>query len=265
MRQYLQLLDEVLRQGEERDTRSMPTRALFGRSMRFDLRAGFPLLTTKKLHWKSIVHELLWIISGSTNIRPLTDNGVNIWNEWADDQGELGPVYGKQWRAWQSPDGTSVDQLAGLIEGLRSDPFSRRHILSAWNPADLAAMALPPCHLLVQCWVDADGMGLRTQLYQRSADLFLGVPFNIASYSLLTLMLAQLCGMEAREFVWRGGDIHLYQNQWEVAEQQIERTPGALPRVTLNSQIDSIDAFRYQDIHLHDYHPQPHLKAEVIV
>ena len=265
MRQYLDLLAEVLHHGEERPTRAVPTRALFGRTMRFGLTAGMPLLTTKKLHWKSIVHELLWLISGSTNIGPLNANGVSIWDEWADADGELGPVYGKQWRAWQCPDGTSVDQLQLLIDGLQRDPFSRRHILSAWNPADVPAMALPPCHVLVQCKVDADGKGLRMQMYQRSADLFLGVPFNIASYALLSMMLAQVCGLEAREFIWHGGDIHLYQNQFDAAAEQLTRTPGELPQVELNPDIHIIDDFRLTDITLHNYHPQSHIQAEVVV
>ena len=265
MRQYLQLLDEVLAAGQVRDTREMQTKAVFARTMRFDLEQGFPLLTTKKVHWKSIVHELLWMISGSTNIGPLVANGVRIWNEWADAEGELGPVYGKQWRHWETPSGDSIDQLAGLIAQLQSNPFSRRHILSAWNPADLDAMALPPCHVLFQCWVDADGKGLRTQLYQRSADLFLGVPFNIASYALLTHMLAHLCSLQAREFVWYGGDIHLYCNQWSAAKEQLQRTPGSLPQVTLNSRIDCIDDFTYDDIQLLDYHAQPKLVVPVVV
>jgi thymidylate synthase len=231
--------------------------------MRFDLQAGSPLLTTKKLHTRSIIHELLWFLQGDTNIRYLRENGVSIWDDWADAQGELGPVYGKQWRRWETADGRTVDQITQLIDGLKHSPDSRRHLVSAWNPGEVQDMALPPCHALFQFYV-ADGT-LSCQLYQRSADIFLGVPFNIASYALLTLMVAQVCGLRPGEFIWTGGDCHLYLNHLEQARLQLTRAPRPLPRMTLNPAISDIFAFRYTDFTLSDYDPHPHIKADVAV
>jgi thymidylate synthase len=231
--------------------------------MRFDLEAGFPMLTTKKLHLKSIVHELLWFLSGSTNIRYLKQNGVGIWDEWADENGELGPVYGKQWRSWAAPDGRSIDQIAKLIEGLTTNPYSRRHIVSAWNPAEVDDMALPPCHCLFQFHV-AEGR-LSCQLYQRSADIFLGVPFNIASYALLTMMVAQVTGYRPGEFIHTLGDAHLYLNHLDQARRQLEREPRDLPRMRINPDVRSIFDFVYDDFRLEAYDPHPHIKAEVAV
>jgi thymidylate synthase len=231
--------------------------------MRFDLREGFPALTTKKLHLRSIIHELLWFLAGDTNIRYLRDNRVTIWDEWADGDGDLGPIYGFQWRSWPTPDGGSIDQVAKLIEGLHSNPDSRRHIVSAWNVADLDRMALPPCHCLFQFWV-ADG-GLSCQLYQRSADVFLGVPFNIASYALLTTMVAQVCGLEAREFIHSFGDVHLYLNHIEQAKTQLAREPRALPVMHLNRDVKSIFDFRFEDFQLEGYDPHPPIKAPIAV
>jgi thymidylate synthase len=231
--------------------------------MRFDLSEGFPLLTTKKLHTKSIIHELLWFLQGSTNIGYLTDNGVSIWNEWADENGNLGPVYGYQWRSWPNPDGTSTDQIAKLIEGLKKNPDSRRHIVSAWNPSFIDQMALPPCHCLFQFYV-ADGK-LSCQLYQRSCDTFLGVPFNIASYALLTLMIAQVCDLQPGEFVWTGGDVHLYSNHIEQAKLQLTRDFRPLPKLTINPEVKDIFSFKFEDFTLSDYDPHPHIKAAVAV
>jgi thymidylate synthase len=264
MKQYLDLLQHILDHGVDRPDRTgTGTRAVFGYQMRFDLADGFPLLTTKKLHIRSIIHELLWFISGSTNIGYLRDNGVSIWNEWADENGDLGPVYGKQWRHWQAPNGGEIDQLSELIAMIKSNPDSRRLMLSAWNPADVPQMALPPCHCLFQFHV-ANGR-LSCQLYQRSADCFLGVPFNIASYALLTHMIAAVCGLEAGMFVHTLGDAHLYANHFEQARAQIDRTPTALPRLVINNVPDSIDGFRYEDFEIVDYVAAPHIAAPIAV
>ena len=264
MKQYLDLLRHVLEHGDEKGDRTgTGTRSVFGWQMRFDLAQGFPLLTTKKLHTRSIIHELLWFLRGETNIAYLKQNGVSIWDEWADEHGELGPVYGKQWRRWEAPDGRSIDQIAQLVEGLKHNPDSRRHIVSAWNPADIARMKLPPCHALFQFYVA--GGRLSCQLYQRSADIFLGVPFNIASYALLTLMLAQVCGYRAGDFVHTLGDAHLYLNHLEQARLQLSRTPRTLPTMRLNSEVRDLLAFRFQDFSLEGYAPHPHIAAPVAV
>ena len=260
---YLDLLAEVLAHGVERGDRTgVGTRGVFGRQMRFDLAAGFPLLTTKKLHFRSVVAELLWFLRGDTNVRWLQEQGVSIWDEWADAEGELGPVYGKQWRSWAAPDGRSVDQIARLLDGLRANPDGRRHIVSAWNPADVDDMALPPCHCLFQFHV-AEGR-LSCQLYQRSADIFLGVPFNMASYALLTHMVAQVVGLEVGDFVHTLGDAHLYRNHLEQAELQITRAPLPPPRLQLAPKVDLL-AFDLQDIRLDGYQAHPHIKAQVAV
>ena len=262
-RQYLDLLADILANGVERGDRTgTGTLGVFGRQIRFDLAAGFPLLTTKKLHWTSIVVELLWFLRGDTNVRWLQERGVSIWNEWADENGDLGPVYGRQWRSWAAPDGRSIDQIARLIEGLRTNPNSRRHIVSAWNPADVDDMALPPCHCLFQFFV-AEGK-LSCQLYQRSADVFLGVPFNIASYALLTAMVAQVVGLAPGEFVHTFGDAHLYLNHVDQARLQLAREPRALPRLTL-APVTDLFAFAPEDIGLEGYDPHPHIKAPVAV
>ena len=264
MQQYLDLLARVLDSGVDRDDRTgTGTRAVFGHQMRFDLAAGFPLLTTKKLHIRSIIHELLWFVSGDTNIRYLQDNGVSIWDEWADDNGDLGPVYGKQWRHWQTPDGHEIDQLAELISMIKSNPESRRLMLTAWNPSDVPHMALPPCHCLFQFHV-AKGR-LSCQLYQRSADIFLGVPFNIASYALLTHMIARICGLQAGEFVHVLGDAHLYSNHFDQAREQLSRTPGALPQLVIHRTPDSIDGFHFDDFEITGYDAQPHIAAPIAV
>jgi thymidylate synthase len=264
MRQYLDLLQRVVNDGVERGDRTgTGTRSVFGHQMRFDLAQGFPMLTTKKLHLKSIIHELLWFLSGDTNIGYLKENGVSIWNEWADENGDLGPVYGRQWRSWQTSDGRHIDQILQLVAQLTSNPESRRHIVTAWNPADVDDMALPPCHCLFQFYV-ADGK-LSCQLYQRSADIFLGVPFNIASYALLTLMLAQVCGLEAGDFVHTLGDAHLYLNHLEQARLQLERTPGALPSLRINPDKKDIFGFVFDDFELLDYQAQAHIPAPVAV
>lgn len=264
MQQYLDLLRDIRDNGTEKSDRTgTGTRSVFGRQMRFDLADGFPVVTTKKLHLRSIIHELLWFLSGDTNIAYLKENGVSIWDEWADDNGDLGPVYGKQWRSWAAPDGRTIDQMAGLIEGLKRNPDSRRHMLSAWNPADVDAMALPPCHCLFQFYV-ADGK-LSCQLYQRSADTFLGVPFNIASYALLTLMVAQSTGLKPGEFVHTFGDAHLYLNHLEQADLQLSRDPRPLPVMTLNPDVTDVFAFRYEDFELTGYDPHPHIPAPVAV
>ena len=239
------------------------TLSVFGHQMRFDLSDGFPLVTTKKLHLKSIVHELLWFLAGDTNVRALQENGVSIWDEWADDEGDLGPVYGKQWRSWERPDGGTVDQIAWVTDEIRRNPDSRRLIVSAWNPADLDRMALAPCHCLFQFYV-AEGR-LSCQLYQRSADAFLGVPFNIASYALLTLMVAQVSGLDAGEFVHTLGDAHLYLNHLEQARLQLSRAPRPLPKMTLNPAVTDLFAFHYEDFSLQGYEPHPHIKAKVAV
>jgi thymidylate synthase len=264
MQQYLDLLRLVRDTGLPRSDRTgVGTIGIFGHQMRFDLADGFPLLTTKKLHVKAIIHELLWFLSGSTNIRYLQDNGVGIWDEWADANGELGPVYGKQWRSWAAPDGRSIDQIARLLHGLKTDPFSRRHIVSAWNPVEVDDMALPPCHCLFQFHV-ANGR-LSCQLYQRSADVFLGVPFNIASYALLTLMIAQVTGYAPGEFIHSFGDTHLYRNHLEQADQQLQRQPRPLPRISINPDVRSLFDFVYDDFRIEGYQPHPAIKAEVAV
>ncbi len=264
MDSYLHLLRHVLERGVRRTDRTgTGTLAVFGHQMRFDLREGFPLLTTKKLHLKSIVHELLWFLSGDSNVRYLQENKVRIWNEWADDDGELGPIYGVQWRRWPTADGGHVDQIARVVEDLRNDPYSRRHIVSAWNVGELDRMALPPCHALFQFYV-ADGE-LSCQLYQRSADVFLGVPFNIASYSLLTLMMAQACELRPAEFVLTLGDAHLYLNHIEQARSQLERRPRPLPTMVVNPEVSSIFDFKFEDFKLEGYDPHPHIKAPIAV
>ncbi len=264
MRQYLDLLERILREGAEKTDRTgTGTKSVFGHQMRFDLAEGFPLLTTKKLPLKSIVHELLWFLKGDTNIKYLKDNGVSIWDEWADPNGDLGPVYGAQWRSWQAPDGTHIDQIADVVGQIKKNADSRRHIVTAWNPADVSKQALPPCHCLFQFYV-ANGK-LSCQLYQRSADVFLGVPFNIASYALLTMMVAQVCGLQPGDFVWTGGDTHLYSNHLDQAHVQLGRELRALPTMMLNPEVKSIFAFRYEDFVLSDYDPHPHIKAEVAV
>ena len=264
MKQYLDLLEHVLKHGSKKDDRTgTGTLSVFGHQMRFDLRQGFPVLTTKKLHLRSIIHELLWFLAGSTNLRYLHENKVSIWDEWADENGDLGPIYGFQWRSWPKPDGSSIDQIERLIGGIREFPDSRRHIVSAWNVADIEDMALPPCHCLFQFWV-ADG-GLSCQLYQRSADLFLGVPFNIASYALLTMMVARVCGLEAREFIHTFGDVHLYLNHIEQAKIQLERDPRPLPAMCVERQVDSIFDYRVGDFRLEGYDPHPHIKAPIAV
>ncbi len=264
MRQYHDLMEHVLRHGARKDDRTgTGTLSVFGHQMRFDLSEGFPMVTTKKLHLKSIVHELLWFLKGDTNIAYLKANGVSIWDEWADAEGNLGPVYGKQWRSWAAPDGRSIDQIAGLVAMLRKNPDSRRLIVSAWNPADVEAMALPPCHCLFQFYV-AEGR-LSCQLYQRSADIFLGVPFNIASYALLTLMLAQVSGLKPGDFVHTLGDAHLYTNHIEQAELQLTRPLRPLPVMTLNPAVTDLFAFTYEDFTLTGYDPHPAIKAPVAV
>ncbi|HRP96950.1 MAG TPA: thymidylate synthase [Rhodocyclaceae bacterium] len=264
MKQYLELMQHVLDKGHRKTDRTgTGTLSVFGWQMRFDLGDGFPLLTTKKLHTRSIIHELLWFLHGDTNVRYLREHGVSIWDEWADANGDLGPVYGKQWRRWQAADGRTIDQIAQLIDGLRRNPDSRRHVVSAWNPGEIDGMALPPCHLLFQFYV-ADRR-LSCQLYQRSADIFLGVPFNIASYALLTLMVAQVCGYEAGDFVWTGGDCHLYLNHVDQAREQLTRTPRPLPSMTLNPDVKDIFGFRFEDFTLAGYDPHPHIKAPVAV
>ena len=264
MRQYHDLMDHVLRHGVRKDDRTgTGTISVFGHQMRFDLAEGFPLVTTKKLHVKSIVHELLWFLKGDTNIAYLKENGVGIWDEWADANGDLGPVYGHQWRSWATPDGQSIDQITQLLDMLAKNPDSRRLIVSAWNPADVPRMALPPCHCLFQFYV-ANGR-LSCQLYQRSADIFLGVPFNIASYALLTLMIAQVTGLKPGDFVHTLGDAHLYVNHIEQAELQLSRDIRPLPTLHLNPQVKDLFAFRYEDVSLHGYDPHPHIKAPVAV
>ena len=263
-KQYLELLGEVLQRGARKTDRTgTGTLSVFGRQLRFALDAGFPLLTTKKLHLKSIIYELLWFLRGDTNVRWLQERGVTIWDEWADERGELGPVYGYQWRHWRTPDGREIDQISQVVKSLRSKPDSRRHIVSAWNPADVDRMALPPCHALFQFYV-ANGR-LSCQLYQRSADLFLGVPFNIASYALLVLMIAQVTGLKPGEFVWTGGDCHLYTNHLEQARLQLSREPKPLPKLELNPAVKDLFAFKYEDIELTGYEHHPHIAAPVAV
>jgi len=264
MIQYLSLVRRVLDSGARKTDRTgTGTLSVFGHQMRFDLSEGFPLLTTKKLHLKSIIHELLWFLSGDTNVRYLRDQGVTIWDEWADERGELGPVYGHQWRSWPCPDGGSIDQISRVVEQIRVNPDSRRHIVSAWNVAELESMKLPPCHVLYQFWV-ADGR-LSCQLYQRSADVFLGVPFNIASYSLLTMMVAKVCGLRPAEFIHTLGDAHLYLNHLDQARLQLERAPRPLPSMKLNPEVASLFDFRYSDFALEGYDPHPAIRAEIAV
>jgi thymidylate synthase len=264
MRQYLDLLQHILDHGVYKDDRTgTGTLSVFGYQMRFNLQEGFPLLTTKKLHLKSIIYELLWFLRGETNIRYLQEHGVHIWDEWADENGELGPVYGSQWRAWRTADGRTVDQISQVVEQIQRNPNSRRLIVSAWNPGEVDRMALPPCHALFQFYV-AEGR-LSCQLYQRSADVFLGVPFNIASYALLTLMMAQVCGLQPGEFIHTFGDVHLYRNHLDQARLQLTRQPYPLPQMRLNPEVRSIFGFQYEDFELLNYQAHPHIKAEVSV
>ena len=262
MRQYLDLLSHVLEHGVDRGDRT-GTRSIFGHQMRFDLSRGFPVTTTKKLHLKSIIHELLWFLAGDTNIGYLKENGVSIWDEWADENGDLGPVYGAQWRSWPAPDGGSIDQIANVVREIRENPNSRRLIVSAWNPAEVDAMALPPCHCLFQFHV-ADGR-LSCQLYQRSADIFLGVPFNIASYALLTMMVAQVTRLRPGDFVHTLGDAHLYANHFEQAREQLKRTPKRLPTLWMNPDVTDLFAFRYEDFRLEDYVADATIRAPIAV
>ena len=264
MKQYLDLLDRILNEGVRKEDRTgTGTLSIFGNQMRFNMKDGFPLLTTKKLHLKSIIHELLWFLKGDTNVKYLQENGVRIWNEWADENGELGPVYGHQWRAWPDYSGGVIDQISNVVNQIRHTPDSRRIIVSAWNVAEVDKMALPPCHTMFQFYV-AEGK-LSLQLYQRSADTFLGVPFNIASYALLLMMMAQVTGLEAGDFVHTTGDTHLYLNHIEQAKIQLTRTPRPLPRMLLNPDVKDIFGFRYEDFTLEGYDPLPHIKAEVSV
>ncbi len=264
MRQYHELMERVLRTGlEKRDRTGTGTLSVFGHQMRFDLAEGFPLVTTKKLHLKSIIFELLWFLRGDTNVRWLNKHGVRIWDEWADEEGELGPVYGHQWRSWPAADGSAIDQIAGVTNAILRNPDSRRLIVSAWNPGEIADMALPPCHCLFQFYV-GDGR-LSCQLHQRSADIFLGVPFNIASYALLTMMMAQVAGLEPGEFVHSFGDAHLYLNHLEQAREQLSRTPYALPEMHINPDVDDIFGFAFEDFSLENYQAHPHIRAKVAV
>ncbi len=264
MKQYLDLCKHILHNGTEKEDRTgTGTISTFGYQMRFDLQEGFPLVTTKKLHVKSIIHELLWFLNGDTNIKYLQDNGVRIWNEWADENGDLGPVYGYQWRSWPTPDGESIDQITNLIEQIKHNPDSRRLIVSAWNVANVDSMALPPCHTMFQFYV-ANGK-LSCQLYQRSADVFLGVPFNIASYALLTMMVAQVCDLEPGEFIHTLGDAHIYSNHIDQINLQLEREPKKLPEMKLNREVTSIFDFKYEDFTLVDYDAHPHIKGVVSV
>ncbi|HYF69388.1 MAG TPA: thymidylate synthase [Ohtaekwangia sp.] len=264
MKQYLDLMRDILENGTHKSDRTgTGTVSVFGRQMRFDLSQGFPLVTTKKLHLRSIIYELLWFLNGDTNIKYLNDNKVTIWDEWADENGELGPVYGHQWRSWPSPDGRSIDQITQVLTQIKQKPDSRRHIVSAWNPAEVDKMALPPCHALFQFYV-ADGK-LSCQLYQRSADFFLGVPFNIASYALLTHMFAQQCDLLPGEFVWTGGDVHLYTNHIDQAKLQLSRTPYPLPSLMINRHPESIFDYRFDDFEIVNYQSHPGIKAPIAV
>lgn len=264
MKQYLNLMQHVLDHGTRKEDRTgTGTLSVFGHQMRFNLADGFPLVTTKKCHLRSIIHELLWFLKGDSNVAYLKDNGVSIWDEWADDQGDLGPVYGVQWRSWPTADGRHVDQIQGLLEQLRHNPDSRRLLVSAWNVGELDKMALAPCHALFQFYV-AEGR-LSCQLYQRSADIFLGVPFNIASYALLTMMLAQVCELQLGDFVWTGGDCHLYSNHLDQARTQLQREPRSLPSMRLNPAVKDLFAFRFEDFELQNYDPHPHISAPVAI
>jgi thymidylate synthase len=264
MKAYLDLMRHVLDRGHRKTDRTgTGTLSTFGWQMRFDLAAGFPLLTTKKVHFKSVAYELLWFLKGETNVRWLQEHGVSIWDEWADAEGELGPVYGSQWRSWPSPDGSAIDQIAQVVDSIRTRPDSRRHIVTAWNPAEINRMKLPPCHVLFQFYV-AEGR-LSCQMYQRSADIFLGVPFNIASYALLTLIVSQVCGLAPGEFIHTLGDAHLYLNHLDQAREQLARAPRPLPRVRLNPAVRDIFAFRYEDFTLEGYDPHPAIKAPIAV
>lgn len=264
MKQYLDLLQRIMDEGVVKTDRTgVGTKSVFGHQMRFDLSEGFPLLTTKKVHLKSIIYELLWFISGDTNVRYLQEHGVSIWDEWADADGELGPVYGKQWRSWEARDGRVVDQLAQVVDMIKNHPDSRRMLVCAWNPGEVDKMALPPCHCLFQFYV-AEGR-LSCQLYQRSADTFLGVPFNIASYALLTMMIAQVCGLQPGEFIHTTGDTHIYLNHFEQVKEQLSRSPRPLPRMLLNPEVKSIFDFKYEDFTLEGYDPYPAIKAPVAV
>lgn len=264
MRQYHDLLDHVMKNGTDRGDRTgTGTRSVFGYQMRFDLADGFPLVTTKKLHVKSIIHELLWFLAGDTNIRYLKENGVSIWDEWADENGDLGPVYGAQWRSWPAPDGRQIDQISWLVEEIKTNPNSRRLIVTAWNPAEVDRMALPPCHCLFQ--FNVTNGRLSCQLYQRSADIFLGVPFNIASYALLTMMVAQATGLKPGEFIHTLGDAHIYSNHFEQARLQLQRQPKKLPEMRINPAVRDLFAFRYEDFELVGYEADAHIKAPVAV
>ena len=264
MKQYLDLLQYVLDHGTEREDRTgTGTVGVFGYQMRFDLSEGFPLLTTKKLHLRSIIHELLWFLRGETNIKYLKDNGVSIWDEWADENGDLGPVYGSQWRSWPDGHGGGIDQIANVVEQIKTNSYSRRLMVTAWNPAEIQDMALPPCHCLFQFYVD-NGR-LSCQLYQRSADIFLGVPFNIASYALLTMMMAQVCGLQPGDFVHTFGDAHIYKNHLDQVRLQLTRDPRPLPTMRINPEVHDIFGFRYEDFSLENYNPHPHIKGEVSV
>ena len=264
MRQYLDLMEHVLKNGTEKSDRTgTGTISVFGHQMRFDLEQGFPVLTTKKLHLRSIIHELLWFLKGETNTRYLRENGVTIWDEWADENGELGPVYGSQWRSWPAADGRHIDQIQQVLDQIRKNPDSRRLIVSAWNVGEIDKMALPPCHAFFQFYV-AEGR-LSCQLYQRSCDIFLGVPFNIASYALLTVMVAQVCGLRPGDFVWTGGDCHLYTNHLEQTKLQLSREPRSLPKLKINPDVKDLFAFKYEDFELTDYDPHPHIKAPVAI
>lgn len=264
MRVYLDFLQYILDNGiDKRDRTGTGTRSIFGYQMRFDLSAGFPLVTTKRLHVKSIIHELLWFLQGETNVRSLQEHGVSIWDEWANENGELGPIYGRQWRSWTAADGSTIDQIRNVVDLIRTDPDSRRLIVSAWNVGDLPRMALPPCHVLFQFYVSQGR--LSCQLYQRSADVFLGVPFNIASYSLLTLMVAQVTGLQPGEFIHTFGDAHLYANHLQQARTQLQRPPRPLPALHMNSEVRSLFEFRYEDFRLENYDPHPRIAAPVAV
>jgi thymidylate synthase len=264
MKQYLDLVNHILENGVEKSDRTgTGTRSVFGYQMRFDLNAGFPAMTTKKLHLKSIIHELLWFLKGETNIRYLQENGVRIWNEWADKDGELGPVYGAQWRSWRSTDGSQIDQISQVIQSIQQNPDSRRHIVSAWNVGEVEKMALPPCHLLFQFYVSDEK--LSCQLYQRSADVFLGVPFNIVSYALLTMMVAQVCGLAPGDFVHTLGDAHLYLNHIDQAQVQTNRQPYPLPTMKINPTVKDIASFQFEDFELLNYQAHPHIKAQISV